>query len=240
MLRRVDARQQRAFALIGRRKRVGTVRDMHPACGPAPAPAADRREGDAGTAACLQQRCAGFGARHPPVGAGDADRRPLPRLESAHRPPDDQRRGDRGGRETFHVPAPFGPLVSRIPYPFQHGADPACVRRQRQHVPAANRDTRERQCRQEQRHRKEERQPAEIPWPETQPEVRPDAAMRRDHGHQRDLLEGIAPDGPQDIKSSSGPGRSAVQAPSCRVHARRAGRESPDRAAAALPPGTAS
>ena len=113
MLRRADARQQRAFVLVGRRKRMETARDVDPAGGATSAPAADRRVGNAGAAAHLQQGRAGFGARHPPVGVGDADRPSLPRLERTHRPPDDQRRqrrADRGGRESLHVLAPFGPL----------------------------------------------------------------------------------------------------------------------------------
>ena len=199
---RADAPEQGAFAFPGRRQRIEALRDMHPAGGAAPPPAADRGVWDAGGAAHLQQRGAGLGAHRAPVGIGDADRPLAPRPERADQPP----RRKRGHRHACHGAHPrfdaFDPLDAGLPGeadPLQHGADPAGIRRgQRQDIAPADREARQRERGQQQRGREEQRQPPPVPGLEPQPEMHADASMRPGHGQERDLLRRIAPGRPED------------------------------------------
>ena len=199
-LRRADAPEQRAFAVGRRRQRIEAPRHMHPAGGAAPAPAADRGMGNAGGAAHLQQGRAGLCPHHAPVGIGDADGPLPPGPERADQPPGDQRRyrhAGHGAHPRLDALHPFDTLASGEADAFQHGANPAGVRRgQGQHVPPADRKARKRQRRQQQRGSEEERQAASVPGLESQPEMDADAAMRPGCGHERNLLPGIAPGRP--------------------------------------------
>ena len=127
-LRRADAPEQRLLAVGRRRQRVEAPRHMHPAGGAASPPAANRGMGDAGGAAHLQQRRAGFGSHHAPVGIGDADRPLPPRPERTDQPPRHQRGYRHAGHGAYARLDALHPLDTRAAGEadfFEHGTRPS-------------------------------------------------------------------------------------------------------------------